>query len=218
MTSATAVRLVEITQRKTSELFEELLAELQRGDFAALNDPDAKIAADDRELVARSGYHDPWSFENVMLGDGGWLEISRSEGETYGWPDGSIETFNPLVTYTGTGLRSGTTVGLGYSENGNIVGFLGSGGSRRGLTVFFPADDFDHSNEMASMIRGGGDTGRSGFGPGAALPPAYANFKTDMLKVRVQGKWNVQAVIVKADDFGTMLNHTALQAKLRKLV
>jgi hypothetical protein len=218
MTQETAVRLVEITQRKANELFDELIAELQESGIFETVDREAMIAADDREQVASSGYHEPWSFDAITLPDGGWLEIDRSVSETYGWPDGSIETFQPMVTYAGTGLRTGITLSLGHEVRGNIVGFIGSGASRRGLTVFFPADDFDHSNEMVSMIRGGGDSGRAGFGPTAALPPAYAGFKTGMLRDRVAGKWNVQAGIADSDDHETMLNHTALQAKLRRLI
>jgi hypothetical protein len=220
MTQGTAVRLVEITQRKANELFEELIAELRESGIAfGTVDLDANIASDDRGQVApASGYSDPWSFDSVMLGDGGWMEIGRTDGETYGWPDSSVDTYHPLVTYTGTGLRSGITLGLGYKNDGVVVGFVGSGGSKRGLTVFFPTDDFDHSNERVSMIRGGGDTGRAGFGPSEALPAAYNGFKVGMLKDRVAGKWNVHAVVADADDFETMLNHTALQAKLRKLI
>jgi hypothetical protein len=69
---------------------------------------------------------------------------------------------------------------------------------------------------MISMIRGGG--GPAGFGPTTALPPAYSGFTTAMLRDRVAGKRDVQAVVADADDHETMLNHTALQAKLRGLI
>jgi hypothetical protein len=46
------------------------------------------------------------------LPDGGWLEIANSQSETYDWPDGSIKTFQPMVTYTGTGLRTRITLSL----------------------------------------------------------------------------------------------------------
>jgi hypothetical protein len=214
----TAVRLVEITQRKADELFEELLAELRSGEpdgpFETV-DLDANIAADDRP----SGYDEAWSFDQVILADGGWMELRRADGETYGWPDSSVDTYHPLVTYTGTGGHTGLTLGLGYKNDGVVVGFVmgGGGGSKRGITVFFPTDDFDKSHEKISMIRGGGDSGRAGFSPSAALPNAYDGFKVEMLRDRVAGKWNVQSVVTDAGDFETMLNHTALQAKLRKI-
>lgn len=210
MTSETAVRMVEITQRKANELFEELIAELR----------DPGIERDDQEQPERdlSGYHRPWSTDNLQLVEGGWQEIDRSESETYGWPDGTIETFKPMVTYTGTGLRTGITLGIGYEVGGNVIGFVGSGVNRRALTLFFPADDIDKTDEMVSMIRGGGETGRAGFGPADSLPDAYQGFEIAMLSDRVAGKWNRQAVVAKKDDFETMLDHTAIQAKLRGLI
>ena len=67
------------------------------------------------------------------------------------------------------------------------------------------------------MIRGGGPRGRSGFGPGEALPEAYRRFAVELLRDRVAGKWGVQGVVVKEDDADAMLVHTALQARLRGL-
>jgi hypothetical protein len=218
MEQQTAVRLIVIAQRKANELFEELIAELRRsGVDENTRNRDDVIAPED-EAILTPGYREPWSLDAISLPDGSWAEIDRSESQTYGWPDGSIETFKPMITYAGVGLRAGITLSLGHEIGGNIVGFIGSGVSRRGLTVFFPANDFDRSGEMVSMIRGGGDSGRAGFGPTAPLPPAYAGFTTAMLRERVAGKWNVQAVIADHDDFETMLNHTALQAKLRGLI
>jgi hypothetical protein len=212
MTSETAVRMVEITQRKANELFEELIAELR--------DPGIEIGDQERPERERdlSGYHRPWAVNDLQLAEGGWMEIDRSESATYDWPDGSTETFEPLVTYTGTGLRTGITVGLGYSTVENVVGFVSDGSGRRALTLFFPADDMDKTDEMISMIRGGGETGRAGFGPADSLPDAYQGFETAMLRDRVEGKWNRQAVVAKKDDFETMLDHTAIQAKLRGLI
>lgn len=210
MTSETAVRMVEITQRKANELFEELIAELR--------DPGIEIGDQEPPERDLSGYHRPWATSDLQLAEGGWTEIDRAVSEDYGWPDGSVETFEPLVTYTGTGLRTGITLGLGYSTVENIVGFVGGATGRRALTLFFPADDIDKTDETISMIRGGGETGRAGFGPADSLPDAYQGFEIAMLSDRVAGKWNRQAVVAKKDDFETMLDHTAIQAKLRGLI
>jgi hypothetical protein len=59
---------------------------------------------------------------------------------------------------------------------------------------------------------------RSGFGRNVALPKAYKELRTAVLRDRKAGKWNVQGVIATADDSETMLRHTALQARLRALV
>jgi hypothetical protein len=60
------------------------------------------------------------------------------------------------------------------------------------------------SNERVSMIRGGGKTGRAGFVPEEALPVGYSDTTTDILRDRVEGKWNVQAIVAKEN------NHTAM--------
>jgi hypothetical protein len=222
MTEETALRLVEITQRKTNELFDELVAELRDivGPFDTV-DADSNIATDDRELALRpSGYDEVWSFDGIQLPKGDWMQMGDPViGETYGWPDGSAGTYNPFVTYTGTGGKTGATFALGYESNGETIGFVvGANGSKRGLTVFWPADDIATSNEKLSMIKGGRPRGRSGFGPGDSLPDAYAGFNVEMLGERIAGKWNVQAVVAEAGDYKTMLNHTLLQARLRGLV
>jgi hypothetical protein len=218
MTVEQTVRLVEITKRKADELFEELIAELQRQGVKVA----APVAEDEIEATdptARpAGYDEPWS-----LGDkapsGGWNETGRESGVTYKWPDGNVDHYTDFVTYQGTGGFTGTTLALGYLNRGDVVGFVlgAGGGSKRGITYFFPTDDFEKTNEKVSMIRGGGERGRGGFGPGDSLPGAYDGFKIEMLRARRDGKWNVQAVVAEADDHDTMLSHTAIQAKLRGL-
>lgn len=216
ISSDQAVRLVEITQRKAVELFEELIAELRRDldETAqvdhAVTEPTAPVAGDEA--------HEPWSLGNTTL-SGNWEEIGHESGVTYTWPDGNVDEYAEFVSYRGKGGYAGQTLALGFLENGDVVGFvLGAGaGSKRGITYFFPTDDFDETGEKISMIRGGGPRGRSGFGPGEALPSAYAGFKTDVLRDRKAGKWNVQGVVAGEDDHETMLGHTALQARLRGL-
>jgi hypothetical protein len=108
------------------------------------------------------------------------------------------------------------TLALGYPNNGDAVGFVrGTGGSKRGITCFFPVDDFEQTNEKVSMILAGVPKGGSGFAPHEPLPKPYGGFNPDVLRDRKAGKWNVQAVVAKADDYESMLGHTTLQAKLR---
>jgi hypothetical protein len=54
--------------------------------------------------------------------------------------------------------------------------------------------------------------------PRPTRPAEYQASKTAVLGQRIKGKWNVQAVVAKDDDAQTMLNHTALQARLRGLI
>lgn len=171
-----------------------------------------------RNAAAHERPSGAWSLgETPLRGD--WHEVSRSSDEHYRWPDGNVDDYVDYVLYRGDGDFAGMALALGYLDNGDVVGFVlrGAGGSKRGLTYFFPAGDFVETHEKLSMIRGGGSTGRAGFGPDDALPAAYGGFLTDVLGRRVPGKWNVRAVVVGADDHKAMLHHTALQAKLRKL-
>jgi hypothetical protein len=159
-----------------------------------------------------------WSLDDTVP-TGDWEELGRSTNETYKWPDGNVDRYTEFVSYPGTGGFTGMTLALGYLNNGDPVGFVRGtrGGSKRGITYFFPADDFERTNEKVSMIRGGGPKGRSGFAPHEPLPKTYSGFNTDVLRDRKAGKWNVQAVVAKADDYKSMLGHTTLQAKLRGL-
>lgn len=148
---------------------------------------------------------------------GGWEELDRSTGESYTWGDGNVDHYTDYVRYAGTGDYAGMQLALGYKDNGDVVGFhLGTGGgSKRGITYFFPTDDFATSNAKISMIKGGGPRGRSGFGPDDPVPPVYDGFALDVLATRVTGKWNVLGVLADADAIEDMLGHTAIQAKLR---
>jgi hypothetical protein len=210
-----AARIVEIFQRKVDELCEAVIAELRQperpGETSVEPTQDQSDAANDTDSSV-------WSLAGASF-RGSWEETARQQGVTYRWPDGNIDDYPKFVSYRGTDAYSAMRLALGYDDAGNVVGFILSpkGTSKRGLTCFFPADDSGRTNEMVSMIRGGGPRGRGGFGPGEALPHSYGGFKTDILRDRVAGKWNVQAVVALADDPDVMLAHTALQARLRGL-
>jgi hypothetical protein len=218
VSASQAVEAVKIVRRGWNTIADDLIKMLSAESSEQLGDLDL-ISLDEVELTASERDATAWAFGSETV-TGGWEEVSSENGVTYRWPDATINTYNPFVTYRGTGDFAGITLALGYRKtNGEVIGFLlgGGGGSKRGLTVFFNADDYAQTNEKVSMIRGGGQTGRAGFGPGEVLPPAYHGFKTEVLGDRVAGKWNVQAVVAKEDDVQAMLSHTALQARLRGL-
>lgn len=217
MNVETAVQIVEVFRRKSNEAFDEIVEMLQQ-EGLALDPVAVEHEVKGTDPAGRPVYEEPWSLGNTTL-SGNWEFVRSEEGVTYVWPDKTVAEFDRFDIYQGKGGFAGITIGLGNEPNGNVVGFIlgGGGGSKRGLTVFFPADDFGTTNEKVSMIRGGGQRGRSGFAPGEALPPAYAGYKTDLLRDRVAGKWNVQAVVANADDHATMAGHTAIQARLRGL-
>jgi hypothetical protein len=144
--------------------------------------------------------------------------------QTQRWPDGNVDSYDSFVVYENAAAFKGVRLGIGTTstegKERERVGFVMSAGtSKRPLTVFFPADDFEHSHELLSLIRGN-KGGRGTFAPTEQLPIEYAGFKTDVLGGRISGKWNVQAVVVGDDEEGIrmMLNHTAIQARLRGLI
>lgn len=211
MTEEQAIKVIEIARRKADEFFDELISEL--GEPNGSNESPEGFAdstGDSPEPVLSSA----GPLDTPLNGD--WMELERSAGVNYSWPDGNIDEYEAFVNYQGTGDYSGMPLALGYNQNGDVVGFVvGEGGWKRGITYFFEADDFAQTDEKVSLIRGGGPKGKSGFAPGEELPAGYRGFKTGVLRDRKEGKWNVQGVVAKSDDFRTMLGHTALQARLR---
>lgn len=213
------MRVSEIAERHASAFFTELNAELAgflgEGGFETLAQVGGPVTTAAAIGTVGSGV---WSLGNTVL-SGDWKETGRSHGVTHPWPDGQVSTFAELVSYQGEGGYAPMQLALGQDQNDNVVGFVisATGRSKRGLTVFFRADDFATTNEAVSFIRGGGPRGRSGFDASDALPKAYAAFKVEMLGDRVAGKFARAAVVADADDHKTMLAHTALQARLRGL-
>jgi hypothetical protein len=216
MSTNTTAQLLSIFQRHVNAAFTEAIQ--------VVSGPYDIDVYEDRELGMTED--EIGELADALLADAAtWQEIGAEEGVTQRWPDGNVDTYKSYVTYRGEGgAFGGLNLALGVVEgDGNaneVVGFvLGTGGgSRRPLTVFFPADDYETTGERLSMIRGkGGGNSRKGYGPEEPLPPAYSYFKTDILGERIAGKWNVKAVVATGDADGTkaMLNHTALQARLR---
>jgi hypothetical protein len=205
-----AVQMLDVMQRKANELFDELRSQFTRDSSSAERTIPAAAAGDE---VASS------ALPSAPL-SGGWKEGERLEDESYRWPDGNVDDYTELVTYEGSGEFDGMHLALGHKDNGEWIGFvLGKGGvaSKRGIVYFQLADDFAETNELVSMIKGGGANGRGGFAPTDPPPPAYAGFRIESLKERKAGKWNVQAVVAESGDAESMLKHTAIQASLRGL-
>jgi len=139
---------------------------------------------------------------------------------TYRWVDGSRDHYDDFVIYEGTDGLAGERYAIGHKPNGEKIGFVvydDEGRSKQGITYFQRAEDITSTDELISYIRGGGTTGKGGFGPADAVPTAYEPFKTEPLADRMAGRWNRLGVVVKSDDVNAMLAHTAVQARLREL-
>jgi hypothetical protein len=216
MTNDQAVQLVKTARQKTDEMFNELLAQLRTPDSGPTETPARPGFVE--PTAEEHGSEEPWSLPDHRF-NGGWREIDRRESESYPWPDGHVDEYRPIVIYEGSGDFNGMRLALGRLPDGVIAGLvLGrEGGSVRPITHFFPTNDSGETNEMISMIRGGGDRGRSGFAPDDPVPPVYAEFKVEVLGDRIEGKWKRLAIVVDADDTSSMLDHTAIQARLRRL-
>jgi hypothetical protein len=80
------------------------------------------------------------------------------------WPAGNVDHYDLVVSFRGIGGWGGLMLALGFLPSGDITGFAhgSGGGSNRGITYSFPADDFETSREKVSMIRGGGVNKKSG--------------------------------------------------------
>lgn len=154
------------------------------------------------------------------LPDGTFHKSRAVEGVRYRWPDGNVDEYTEFVLFEGIGGFSGERYAVARIANGDVIGFVvydDEGKSKQGITYFQAADDFASTDEVISYVRGGGTTGKAGFGPFDSLPTAYESFKTEALAERVSGKWNRLGVVAHKDDVMTVLAHTALQARLRRL-
>ena len=185
-----ATQIIDIIERKVAEAAEEI-----RHVFISNEDMQASLD---------------------QLGPIEWVKTGALEGQTYTWPEGT-EHYDPFETWEGGGLK----LGVGYRampDRSYVAIFkMGEGGgSKRPIVYFTDADDFATTHERVSPIRGR-DGGRSFFGPKDPLPPEYDGVKIDSFRGRIDGRWNVQAVVANEDDVTTMLNHAAAQIRLRNL-
>lgn len=207
-------QIVLTARARINEMFDEILREVTEGTSPPPTSPDhqSPVQRDDHSADSK------WHLADTGM-QGSWERTGVLEGQTYRWPDGNVDSYERLTTFSGSGDYEGMELGVGVLPNGETVGFVfgKNGKSKRGIVYFQRTDDFESSGELVSMIRGGGTSGRAGFAPGEQTPAAYGDFRIETLGDRKAGKWNVQAVVASRDDLEPMLNHTALQAQLRGL-
>lgn len=223
VSEATVLQIIERAREKANEFFDEISAELvnegrEEPDAGSLQSTGTDSVVEPKEKWILD--EEPVTFK--------WMQTDEPEGESYRWPDGNVDEYVKFMSFKGgPPLSSGAhssemELGVGFLESGDVVGFVLSndGAAKRGIAYFQRTDDFEHSGELISMIRGGGKRGRSGFSPNDPAPPAYAEFDLESLRDRKEGKWNVLGVTAnpsEPDGLGVVLDHTALQARLRGL-
>lgn len=219
---ATILQVIEKAREKANEFFDELSLE-----FAG----EVREAPEAGTLQPTGGGQaepkDKWRLDDEPI-EFRWMQTDEPEGETYRWPDGNFDEYVKFMCFKGgPPLRDGVhssemKLGIGFLKNGEAVGFVmtNDGAAKRGIAYFQRTDDFEESGELISMIRGGGERGRSGFPPKGPPPPAYQEFDLESLRDRKEGKWNVLGITANPNDpdgLGAVLDHTALQARLRGL-
>ncbi len=222
-TEATFLQIIERARGKANEFFDELVAEFASEVREAPDAGTIQPGGSKGLLEPKDKWHldrEPTAFR--------WMQTGEPEGETYRWPDGNVDEYVRFMTFEGgPPLKEGVhsremNLGIGFLENGEVVGFVMSndGSSKRGIAYFQRTDTFETSGELISMIRGGGERGRSGFPPDGPPPAAYKKFDLESLRERKEGKWNVLGITANpndADGLAAVLDHTALQARLRGL-
>ena len=157
-------------------------------------------------------------------GSGEWEEIERLMNQTYSWPAdaGGTEEYEPFVLYQ----FKGRILALAHNVERVVVKDklreqvwvfqMGAGrGSKRPVTPFIAADDFEDTGELVAIIRGKGETGRAMFGPGDELPPEYEDLKIEILGDRIRGHYRRLCVVAHKEDIESMLRHGAAQVQLR---
>jgi hypothetical protein len=214
------LHVLEALQRRINDGFEEAKAMIggeARG-IDVIETSDTRAVDGDVPVPTDAKSWNPSALD-TPLPSGAFDELNRLSGVRYDWPDGNIDIYDDFVVYRATGGLAAERYALGHKSSGEKIGFsLGPQGEvRRGITYFQLTDDHTTSDELISYIRGGGKTGKGGFGPADTLPRAYESFKTEPLVDRIFGKWNRLGVVAKSDDTSTMLAHTALQARLRRM-
>lgn len=224
MVSESAVlQIIEKAREKANEFFDEISAELvnegrEEPETGTLQPEGTDSGSEPKEK---------WNLDEESV-KFKWMQTDEPEGETYRWPDGNVDEYVKFMSFKGgPPLSSGThssdmKLGIGFLDSGEVVGFVLSndGAAKRGIAYFQRTDDFEMTGELISMIRGGGKRGRSGFSPDDPIPSAYQEFDVEPLRNRKEGKWNVLGVVADPstpNGLGAVLNHTALQARLRGL-
>jgi hypothetical protein len=229
-----ALKVARVVQQHSSDALAEIIKILERSTRVeephVMADRDPQFSDGDSESLAAAAPEDRLNADaspGLTASDVAaveWIEIGRRPaGDTYRWPKGEVDTYGEIVVFKGTGVFAGVVAAVApvtTPGKTDIVGFITNEAAtwKRPLTVFFAADDYPATHEYLAMLRGnGGGRGRKGFGPSDPLPDAYQDMTVEILRDRIQTKWNRFAVVAGEGERGTktMLNHTAIQARLR---
>jgi hypothetical protein len=155
---------------------------------------------------------------------GTWTHVEDLPDQSYGWPNkAEPEHYNPFSVYTGATSAGSVRIAVGHCEREAVWGsdrpylitfYMSPGGAKRPLCEFLRDDEGGY----VSVIKGKGENGRSLYGAGDKLTGEYGGLDVAMYpdRVHAKGVWRKKVVVASgADDIGTILNHSLIQAGLR---
>ncbi len=213
-----------ITREELAELFEQLAAGLRDRKLPA-SAVDALGDAEDKPLTRSEPSSNRPAFDSASPKLRSWKKLRELEGERYTWPAG-IEEYDPFEVWGTDDDGQPLQFGLGYIAANPEATYYGrprgywlafemvNGQKRRPIGVFIEGDD---PTDLVAVIKGKGPGGRSMYAPGDVLPAGYEHLTVDVFRDRVTGPqaYNRLAVVAENADRQTMLNHAAIQSRLR---
>ena len=155
-----------------------------------------------------------------------WKKVRELDGERYTWPE-HTEEYDPFEVWATDDSGPRLEFGLGYIAANPSTDYYGqprgywlafemvNGKKRRPIGVFIEGDD---PTDLVAVIKGKGPGGRAMYAPGDELPAGYDDLTVDVFRDRITGPqaYDRLAVVAENADRQTMLNHAAIQSKLRR--
>jgi hypothetical protein len=154
----------------------------------------------------------------------GWDFVEERSGETYHWPEGDDEYVSFRI-YEGRTEDGSIRLAVGECRRVNVRGkdrkyvithYLAPTGSKRPISEFLEVDDYEQTRDLIAIIKGS-DGGAKMYDPTDELPAAYAPFRIETYRDRIDapGSYSKLGVVAREDDIDTMLGHTLIQAQSR---
>ena len=154
-----------------------------------------------------------------------WRKVRELTGQRYTWPQ-HTEEYDPFEVWQTDDAGERLELGLGYIAAEPNTDYYGrprgywlafemvNGLKRRPICVFIEGDD---PSDLVAVVKGKGPGGRSMYAPGDDVPAVYGGLTLAVFRDRVNGPqaYNRLAVVAENGDRQTMLNHAAIQSRLR---
>jgi hypothetical protein len=154
-----------------------------------------------------------------------WKKVRELDGERYRWPN-HTEEYDPFEVWETDDGGPRLQFGLGYIAADPSTEYYGrprgywlafemvNGKKRRPIGVFIEGEE---PTDLVAVIKGKGAGGRAMYASGDELPAGYDGLTVDVFRNRVIGPqaYDRLAVVAENADRQAMLNHAAIQSRLR---